>query len=108
MADLNEKRGQDLAKAATDNTKKVADIYKNHADKLKSIVEESANRLRDAFRKGTEFNPADIFKGLVESGTANVGKLLEAMKNKIAASKNLRKMPPSYRLTDSHKRLLNK
>jgi hypothetical protein len=89
MADLNTKRGQDLAKAATDNTNKVADIYKNHADKLKSIVEESANRLRDAFRKGTEFNPADIFKGLVESGTANVGKLLEAMKNKIAASKNL-------------------
>ena len=89
MADLNEKRGQDLAKAATDNTNKVAEIYKNHADKLKSIVEESANRLRDAFRKGTEFNPADIFKGLVESGTANVGKLLEAMKNKIAASKNL-------------------
>jgi hypothetical protein len=89
MADLNEKKGQDLAKAATDNTNKVADIYKNHADKLKSIVEESANRLRDAFRKGTEFNPADIFKGLVESGTANVGKLLEAMKNKINASKNL-------------------
>ena len=91
MADLNEKKGQDLAKAATDNTKKVADIYKNNADKLKSIVEESANRLRDAFRKGTEFNPADIFKGLVEAGTANVGALLEAMKNKIAASKELAK-----------------
>jgi hypothetical protein len=91
MADLNEKRGQDLAKAATDNTKKVADIYKNHADKLKSIVEESANRLRDAFRKGTEFNPADIFKGLVEAGTANVVKLLEAMKTKIASSKELAK-----------------
>jgi hypothetical protein len=89
MADLNEKKGQDLAKAATDNTNKVATIYKNHADKLKSIVEESANRLRDAFRKGTEFNPADIFKGLVEAGTANVGALLEAMKNKINASKNL-------------------
>ena len=91
MADLNEKKGQDLAKAETDNTKKVADIYKNHYDKLKSLVEESANRLRDAFRKGTEFNPADIFKGLVESGTANVEKLLEAMKTKIASSKELAK-----------------
>ena len=91
MADLNEKKGQDLAKAESDNTKKVADIYKNHYDKLKSLVEESANRLRDAFRKGTEFNPADIFKGLVESGTANIDKLLEAMKNKIAASKELAK-----------------
>jgi hypothetical protein len=91
MADLNEKKGQDLAKAESDNTKKVADIYKNHYDKLKSLVEESANRLRDAFRKGTEFNPADIFKGLVESGTANVDKLLEAMKNKIASSKELAK-----------------
>jgi hypothetical protein len=91
MADLNEKKGQDLAKAESDNTKKVADIYKNHYDKLKSLVEESANRLRDAFRKGTEFNPTDIFKGLVEAGTANVGALLEAMKNKIAASKELAK-----------------
>jgi hypothetical protein len=91
MADLNEKKGQDLAKAETDNTKKVADIYKAHSDKLKSLVEESANRLRDAFKKGTEFNPADIFKGLVEAGTANAEKLLEAMKNKIAASKELAK-----------------
>jgi hypothetical protein len=91
MAELNIKKGQDLAKAESDNTKKVADIYKAHSDKLKSLVEESANRLRDAFRKGTEFNPADIFKGLVESGTANVGALLEAMKNKIAASKELAK-----------------
>jgi hypothetical protein len=91
MADLNEKKGQDLAKAESDNTKKVADIYKNHYDKLASLVEESANRLRDAFRKGTEFNPADIFKGLVEAGTANAEKLLEAMKNKIASSKELAK-----------------
>ncbi len=91
MADLNEKKGQDLAKAESDNTTKVADIYKNHYAKLTSLVEESANRLRDAFRKGTEFNPTDIFKGLVEAGTANVGKLLEAMKTKIAASKELAK-----------------
>ena len=91
MASLNEKKGQDLAKAESDNTKKVADIYKNHYDKLASLVAESANRLRDAFRKGTEFNPADIFKGLVEAGTANVGKLLEAMKTKINASKELAK-----------------
>jgi hypothetical protein len=91
MADLNEKKGQDLVKAESNNAKKVADIYKAHSDKLKSLVEESANRLRDAFRKGTEFNPADIFKGLVEAGTANAEKLLEAMKNKIAASKELAK-----------------
>lgn len=91
MADLNEKRGQDLAKAATDNNKKVADIYKNYYEKLESLVKESSNRLRDAFRKGTEFNPVDIFKGLVEAGTANVGKLLEAMKAKISASKELAK-----------------
>ena len=91
MADLNEKKGEDLAKADLDNTKKVAEIYKNHYDKLASLVKQSVDRLRDAFRKGTEFNPADIFKGLVESGTANVGALLEAMKNKIAASKELAK-----------------
>jgi hypothetical protein len=91
MADLNEKRGQDLAKATTDNTKKVSEIYKSYYDKLESLVKQSSDRLRDAFRKGTEFNPADIFKGLVEAGTANVGKLLEAMKAKIASSKELAK-----------------
>jgi len=91
MADLNEKKGQDLAKAELDNTKKVAEIYKGYYDKLESLVKQSSDRLRDAFRKGTEFNPADIFKGLVEAGTANVGKLLEAMKAKITASKELAK-----------------
>jgi hypothetical protein len=91
MADLNTKRGQDLAKAATDNTNKITEIYKGYYDKLESLVKQSSDRLRDAFRKGTEFNPADIFKGLVEAGTANVGKLLEAMKTKIASSKELAK-----------------
>jgi hypothetical protein len=91
MADLNTKKGQDLAKATTDNTNKITEIYKGYYDKLESLVKQSSDRLRDAFRKGTEFNPADIFKGLVEAGTANVGKLLEAMKTKIASSKELAK-----------------
>jgi hypothetical protein len=91
MADLNAKKKEDLVKAEQDNYAKVADITAQGNAKLLQIVEQSVNRLRDAFKKGTEFNPADIFKGLVEAGTANAEKLLEAMKNKIASSKELAK-----------------
>ena len=89
MADLNLKKSEDMLKTEQDNTKKIADIYKSYYDKLQSVVQQSVDRLRDAFRKGTEINPADIFKGLVEAGTANVNELLKSMQAKLAASKNL-------------------
>jgi len=91
MADLNLKKSEDMLKTEQDNTKKIADIYKSYYDKLQSVVQQSVDRLRDAFRKGTEINPADIFKGLVEAGTANVNELLKSMQAKLAASKNLAK-----------------
>jgi hypothetical protein len=89
MADLNLKKSEDMLKTEQDNTKKIADIYKSYYAKLQSVVQQSVDRLRDAFRKGTEINPADIFKGLVEAGTANVNELLKSMQAKLAASKNL-------------------
>jgi DNA-directed RNA polymerase subunit F len=91
MADLNAKRGEDLLKAQQDNIAKVAELTAQGNEKLQSIVAQSVNRLRDAYKKGTEFNVTDLFKGLSEAGTASVADLLTKMKEKLAASKELAK-----------------
>jgi len=89
MGKLNAKRADDLAKLTKDNQNKIASITKSGNDKLLSIVQRSVDRLRDAFAKGTEFKITDLFKGLTESGSANADGLLEALKNKLFAAKNL-------------------
>jgi DNA-directed RNA polymerase subunit F len=89
MADLNAKKADDLVKAQQDNFAKIADITAQGNGKLLSIVESSVNRLRDAFKKGTEFNVSDLFKGLSEAGTASVDGLLAKMKQKLSDAKNL-------------------
>ena len=91
MADLNTKRGEDLLKAQQDNIAKVAELTAQGNEKLQSIVAQSVNRLRDAYKKGTEFSVTDLFKGLSEAGTASVADLLTKMKEKLAASKELAK-----------------
>lgn len=89
MGELNAKKTEDLLKAEKDNYAKVADITAQGNAKLLSIVKQSVDRLRDAFRKGTEFNPVELFKGLVEAGTTNIDALLAKMKEKLVASKEL-------------------
>jgi len=89
MGELNAKKSEDLLKAEQDNAKKVNDIYKNYYAKLESIVKQSVDRLRDAFRKGTEFSPVELFKGLAEAGTVSVNELIKQMQGKLAAAKNL-------------------
>jgi hypothetical protein len=91
MADLNAKKADDLAKSEQDNIAKIAEITQQGNDKLLSIVAQSVNRLRDAYKKGTEFSVTDLFKGLSEAGTASVTDLLTKMKDKLAASKELAK-----------------
>jgi hypothetical protein len=91
MADLNAKKADDLFKAEQNNIQKVAELTKQGNEKLQSIVAESVNRLRDAYKKGTEFSVTDLFKGLSEAGTASIGDLLTKMKDKLAASKELAK-----------------
>jgi hypothetical protein len=91
MTELNAKKAEDLLKAEKDNLLKIAEITAQGNEKLQSIVEQSVNRLRDAYKKGTEFSVTDLFKGLSEAGTASVGDLLTKMKDKLAASKELAK-----------------
>jgi len=89
MGKLNTKRAEDLAKLEKDNAAKVAEIYKANAQKLQDIVNQSINRLRDAYKQGTSFSVTDLFKGLVEAGTASAEGLLDALKNKLAGARRL-------------------
>ena len=89
MGKLNAKRAEDLAKLEKDNAAKVAEIYKANAAKLQDIVNESINRLRDAYKQGTSFSVTDLFKGLVEAGTASAQGLLEALQNKLSGARRL-------------------
>jgi len=89
MAKLNAKKLDDTAKLEKDNKEKVAAIYRENAIKLQEIVQQSIDRLRDAYKKGTEFSVTDLFKGLKEAGTASAAGLLEALKTKFADAKKL-------------------
>lgn len=89
MGKLNAKKADDLAKLAQDNQNKIASITLAGNEKLQSIIQQSINRLRDAFAKGTEFSVTDLFKGLAESGSASAEGLLDAIKTKLAGAKQL-------------------
>jgi hypothetical protein len=86
---LETKKGEDLAKAAEDNQKRVIEITKAGQEKLQQIVQQSIDRLRDSFRKGTEFNVSDIFTGLAEAGTQSADGLIDALKSRLTAAKDL-------------------
>ena len=86
---LNLKKTDDLESALKDHNAKMADITQSGAEKLASIVTQSVDRLRNAFIKGTEINVSDIFKGLAESGAQSAQGLLDALKTKLTAAKDL-------------------
>jgi hypothetical protein len=86
---LTEKKNEDLAKLALDNQTKVAEITKAGQDKLQAIVQQSIDRLRDAFKRGTEFNVSDLFKGLADAGKQSADGLLDALKSRLTAAKDL-------------------
>lgn len=89
MGKLNAKKADDLAKLTEDNQNRIAEITIAGNEKLQSIIQQSIDRLRNAFAKGTEFSVTDLFKGLAESGSASAEGLLEAMKTKLAGAKQL-------------------
>ena len=89
MGKLNAKKADDLAKLTQDNQNKIASITLAGNEKLQSIIQQSIDRLRDAFAKGTEFSVTDLFKGLAESGSANAEDLLITIKEKLLGAKQL-------------------
>jgi hypothetical protein len=70
----------DLKKAAAD---KSADLRVKAAEKEASIIQQSVNRLRDAFASGTSFSLTEAFKGKTSGG------LLDQMKKELNEAKKL-------------------
>jgi len=89
MGDLNKKYAEDMAKATLDNQNKVTEITKAGQERLQSIIQQSIDRLRNAFAQGTAFNVGDIFKGLSEAGSASADNLLKSLQDKLAGAKEL-------------------
>lgn len=86
---INKKHDESLVKAALDNQRKIAEITKAGQAKLREIIQQSMDRLRDAFKTGTSFSVGELFKGLVESGTASADELLKQMKAKLEGARKL-------------------
>jgi DNA anti-recombination protein RmuC len=89
MGKLNQERAENLAKLESDNAKRIADITKAGQDKLQSIIQQSIDRLRDAYKRGTEFSVTDLFKGLVEAGKTSADELLNVLRTRLADARKL-------------------
>jgi hypothetical protein len=73
---------QDLNESANE---KILDAQKAAAEKRASIVQQSIDRLRNAFASGTAASIADIFK----QGAQTAGDVIEALKKKLEGAKDL-------------------
>ena len=71
-----------LADLQANSAKRSADLTKSASEKQLSIIQESVNRLRNAFASSTAFNIADVFGGgkNASQGIATLKKNLEAAK----------------------------
>jgi hypothetical protein len=80
--DLRKQLDDKLADLQANSTKKSADLTKAASEKQLSIIQESVNRLRNAFASSTAFSIADIFGGgkNATQGIATLKKSLEAAK----------------------------
>jgi hypothetical protein len=79
-ADLKKQLDDKLAELQANSAKRSADLTKAASDKQLSIIQESVNRLRNAFASSTAFSIADVFGGgkNASQGIATLKKNLEA------------------------------
>jgi hypothetical protein len=82
LQETYENKVTDLKASAAEKT---ADLLKNANEKQLSIVQQSIDRLRNAFASKTGFSIAESFSG----GAQNADKLIADLKGKLEAIKNL-------------------
>lgn len=80
-------RDKSLANAAEAHAKNIASIQADFAKRQADIIQQSINRLRDAYRNAVQTNVADLF------GTEAVGKsidnLVTSLRDRLSASRRL-------------------
>jgi len=86
-ADIEERYTETKAKLQADAQKKIADATAKAAEDQAKIVQQSIDRLRNAFASGTAASITEIFK----AGATSADKMLEQLKSKLQAAKELQK-----------------
>jgi hypothetical protein len=82
--DLRKQLDEKLADLQLNSAKRSADLTKAASDKQLSIIQESVNRLRNAFASSTAFSIADVF-----GGGKNAAQGIEILKKNLEAAKQL-------------------
>jgi CII-binding regulator of phage lambda lysogenization HflD len=82
--DLRKQLDDKLADLQANSAKRSADLTKTASDKQLSIIQESVNRLRNAFASSTAFSIADVF-----GGGKNAAQGIEILKKNLEAAKKL-------------------
>ncbi len=83
-ADLKKQLDDKLAELQANSAKKSADLTKAASDKQLSIIQESVNRLRNAFASSTAFSIADVF-----GGGKNAAQGIDILKKNLEAARKL-------------------
>lgn len=83
----NKRRDESLANALVENTKRLAQIQKDFAQRQADIIQQSMNRLRDAYRSAVAINVASIFDSDELAGS--IDGTVEVLREKLLASQQL-------------------
>jgi hypothetical protein len=83
----NRRRDDGLAKALSAHNKRIADINKEFAQRQADIIQQSMDRLRNAYRSAVEVNVASIFDSARIAGS--VDGLVQTLRDKLIASRQL-------------------
>jgi hypothetical protein len=82
--DLRKQLDDKLADLQANSAKRSADLTKTASDKQLSIIQESVNRLRNAFASSTAFSIADVF-----GGGKNAAQGIDILKKNLEAARKL-------------------
>jgi hypothetical protein len=82
--ELRKQLDDKLADLQANSAKRSAELTKTASDKQLSIIQESVNRLRNAFASSTAFSIADVF-----GGGKNAAQGIETLKKNLEAAKQL-------------------
>lgn len=87
VLEANKRRDEGLANALTAHNKRIQKIQDDFAKRQTEIIEQSMNRLRDAYRSAVQINVASIFDSDQIAGS--VDGLVQTLRDKLLASRQL-------------------
>lgn len=87
VTEAETQRDKSLADALSDHTKNLATIQRDFARKQADIIQQSIDRLRDAYASAVRANVADLFE--TEEVGKSIDNLINNLRDRLTASRNL-------------------